>query len=66
MHEGRRLEQRILVALTQALAEHQSEAAEHLMRALEALSDDAVPGSPLADAYLLLSVPPTERPSGTS
>ncbi len=66
MHKGRRLEQRILVALTQALAEHQSEAAEHLLRALEALSEDAVPGSPLADAHLLLSVPPMKWPSGTS
>ena len=66
MHKGRRLEQCILAALTQALAEHQSEAAEHLMCALEALSEDPVPGSPLADAYLLLSVPSMERPSGSS
>lgn len=49
-HEG--LEDRILAALELALAEGRTEAAEHLLRALEALCSDVSPGSLLADAYL--------------
>jgi len=47
------LEEQILAVLRRALAEGQAEAAEHLLRALEALCGDASPGTPLlADAYL--------------
>ena len=46
------LEEQILAALERALAEGRSDAAEHLLRALEALCGDAMSGSPLADAYL--------------
>ncbi|WP_149536698.1 hypothetical protein [Siccirubricoccus phaeus] len=46
------LEEQILAALERALAEGQAEAAEHLLRALEALCSDASPGSVLAEAYL--------------
>jgi hypothetical protein len=46
------LEQQILAALERSLIEGRSEAAEHLLRALEALRGDASPGTPLADAYL--------------
>ena len=46
------LEEQVLAALERALAEGRSEAAEHLLRALEALCGDASPGSVLADAYL--------------
>jgi hypothetical protein len=45
------LEEQVLAALERALAERQTEAAEHLLRALEALSGEASPGSVLADAY---------------
>ncbi|MCB4824864.1 hypothetical protein [Roseicella aerolata] len=49
------LEEQILAALEQALAEGRSDAAEHLLRALEALCGDASPGTPLADAYLTVA-----------
>jgi len=49
------LETRILSALRQAVAGNQLEAAEHLLRALEALQTDCLPGTPLADAYLTIS-----------
>ncbi|TDH62091.1 hypothetical protein E2C06_12955 [Dankookia rubra] len=45
------LEEQILAALERALEEGQTEAAEHLLRALEALCSDASAGSVLADAY---------------
>ncbi|MDN3565106.1 hypothetical protein QWZ14_12110 [Paeniroseomonas aquatica] len=45
------LEERIIAALRQALAEQQTEAAEHLLRAIEALCQDATPGTALAEAY---------------
>lgn len=46
------LEEQILAVLIRALKEGRAEAAEHLLRALEALCVEAVPGTPLADAYL--------------
>ncbi len=47
-----RLEERVLAAFRQALAEDRPEVAEHLLNALEALCPAAAPGSPLATAYL--------------
>ncbi|NOG73628.1 hypothetical protein [Roseicella sp. DB1501] len=49
------LEDQILTALEQALAEDRLEVAEHLLRGLEALCGDAPPGSVLATAYLLVA-----------
>lgn len=49
------LEDQVLAALGQALCEQRSDVAEHLLHALEVLCEDAMPGSPLADAYLLVA-----------
>lgn len=49
------LEEQILAALKRALAEGRAEAAEHLLRALEALCGDASPGTLLANAYLTVA-----------
>jgi hypothetical protein len=48
-----RLENLVLAAFRRAEAEGRGDAAEHLMRALEALcaGPDAAPGSALAEAY---------------
>ncbi len=48
------LEDKVLAALGQALRQQRPDVAEHLLRALQALCGDAMPGSPLADAYLLV------------
>lgn len=45
------LEDDVLAALRRSLRERREDAAEHLLRALEALCDDASPGTPLASAY---------------
>jgi hypothetical protein len=55
MPRTRRLEDQVLAALRHALAEERLETAEHLLRALEALSPEALPGSPLAAAYLAVA-----------
>jgi hypothetical protein len=64
-HEPRprraRLEDRIHAALRQAIAEGRLDAAEHLLRALEVLAPLCTPGSPLAEAYLLLAEPEASR-----
>lgn len=44
------LEEQVLAVLKRALEEGRTEAAEHLLRALETLCEDASPGSALADA----------------
>lgn len=46
------LESRILTAFKQAVAEDQPDVADHLLRALETLCPEAVPGTPLAEAYV--------------
>lgn len=51
MPPRRSLEEQVLTVLERALAEGRSEAAEHLLRALEALCGGAPPGTPLADAH---------------
>ncbi|SDD48433.1 hypothetical protein [Belnapia rosea] len=55
MTDAPQLEEQVLAALERALAEGQLEAAEHLLRALEALCGDALPGSVLANAYLAVA-----------
>lgn len=45
------LEELVLKAFKQALSEERSEAAEHLLRALETLQPDPAPGSSVAKAY---------------
>jgi hypothetical protein len=45
------LEDQILEAFKRALSEEQSEAAEHLLRALEVLQPDPMPTSSVAKAY---------------
>jgi hypothetical protein len=55
MPSPRSLDEQILAVLERALAEGRSEAAEHLLRALEVLCREASPGSPLADAYLTIA-----------
>ncbi|NOG73528.1 MULTISPECIES: hypothetical protein [Roseicella] len=60
MRPARPLEDHIIAALTQALAEGRTDAAEHLLRAVETLCSDATPGSVLADAYgAAFGSPPT-------
>ena len=54
MSDLRELESQVLAALDLALAEGHIDAAEHLLRALEALCADASAGSPLAEGYLML------------
>jgi|GEM_PF-6705082 hypothetical protein len=49
------LEELIPQAFKRALSEERSEAAEHLLRALEALEPNATPGSSVARAYLAIS-----------
>jgi hypothetical protein len=44
-------------ALKQAMTDDRPDAAEHLLRALEALAPDCAAGSPLAGAYLLVAEP---------
>jgi hypothetical protein len=51
------LEEQIAAAFQRALAERQTDAAEHLLQALEALCDDAVPDTPLAEAYFAMVGP---------
>lgn len=51
MRHPRPLEEQIIAALRQALAENQTEASEHLLRAIEALCSDTTPGTALANAY---------------
>jgi hypothetical protein len=46
------LEDQVLVVFKRALRERRRDVAEHLLHALEALCDNASPGTPLADAYL--------------
>ena len=48
---ARRLEHQVLAALKCALVEERLDAAEHLLRALEALCAEAALDSPLAEAY---------------
>lgn len=48
------LEQAVLKALRQALAEGEFEAAEHLLRALEVVCSDE-PCAPLNEAYTVLA-----------
>jgi Family of unknown function (DUF6103) len=55
MPDAPHLEEKVLAALDQALREQRLDVAEHLLRALEALCGEAVPGSPLADAYLAMA-----------
>ena len=45
------LEDRILAAFKRALVEGRLDVAEHLLRALETLQPDPIPGSAVADAY---------------
>ena len=63
MRYSQALEAQIIAALRQALAEEQSEAAEHLLRAIEALCSDATPGTALADAYSTAFSMPPKRPT---
>jgi hypothetical protein len=49
MQHPRPLEQQIIVALQQALAEKQAETAEHLLRAIEALCSDVSSKTALTD-----------------
>jgi len=51
------LEYRILAALRQAMTDDRLDVAEHLLRALEALAPNCAPGSPVAEAYLLVAEP---------
>lgn len=51
MPDAPQLEDQVVAALERALTEGELEAAEHLLRALEALCEDASPGSVLPDAY---------------
>ncbi|TDH62326.1 hypothetical protein E2C06_12000 [Dankookia rubra] len=55
MSDASQLEDQVAAALERAVAEGELEAAEHLLRALEALCGDASPGSVLADAYFALA-----------
>ena len=55
MPDAPQLEEQVLAALERSLAEGRLEAAEHLLRALEALCGDASPGSVLAEAYLVVA-----------
>lgn len=48
------LERQILDAFIRAYAEGRLEAAEHLLRSLEALQKDFLPGSELDEAYLIV------------
>ncbi len=48
------LEDEILAVLARATKEGRRDVVEHLLRALEALCSDPSPGSPLAEAYLVL------------
>jgi hypothetical protein len=57
MPDAPQLEDQVLAALERALRERREDVAEHLLRALEALCEDASPGSPLADAYLAVVAP---------
>jgi hypothetical protein len=59
------LEEQIAAAFQRALAERQTDAAEHLLEALEALCDDAVPDTPLAEAYFAM-VAPRKPPRSSS
>lgn len=64
MPEGSHLEDQILAALERALAEGRLEAAEHLLRALEALCEDGLPGASLAVAHLVASEEGVPKRSG--
>lgn len=48
---GSMLEDRILIALRQAMADGRIDVADHLLCAIEILATGAVPGSALAEAY---------------
>lgn len=50
-----RLEAAILTAFKQAVADNRLDIAEHLLKALEALEPNCMPGSSLADAYLSIT-----------
>lgn len=56
-----RLEDLVLAAFRQAMEEGQLETAEHLLRALETICSDEMPGSPLANAYLTLDAKKTTK-----
>jgi hypothetical protein len=49
------LEDRILVAFNGAMAEKRPDVADHLLRALETLCPEEMPGSSLAEAYLAVA-----------
>ena len=49
------LGEKILIAFKQVQAAGRMDVAEHLLRALETLEKEPVPGSPLADAYFAVA-----------
>ncbi len=54
-HRHGALEDQILIALRQAMAEGRLDVADHLLRAIEFLAIGPVPGSVLAEAYLAVA-----------
>ncbi|WP_445504681.1 hypothetical protein [Microvirga sp. G4-2] len=61
MGAHRSLGQTILAAFRQAVAEDRPDVADHLLRALETLEAEPMPGSPLAEAYTALAKIPRRR-----
>lgn len=61
MPDAPQLEDEVLAALKRAIRERREDAAEHLLRALEALCEDASPGTPLASAYFVAVAPQQGR-----
>jgi len=53
----RTLEEQVLAAFKQAVAENQLDVADHLLRVLEGLVSDEGVGSSLDDAYILIAEP---------
>jgi hypothetical protein len=64
MPDAPHLEEKVLAAVDQALCEQRLDVAEHLLRALEALCGEAVPGSSLVDAYLAVAETSVPRRPG--
>lgn len=51
------MEEQVLAAFKQAVAENQLDVADHLLRVLEGLVSDEGVGSSLDDAYILIAEP---------